>query len=360
MFEATSLRTSALALARWTALLTGWVWLGAQGQRLGWSLASGLLAVALWWALRLVFERRAPWSSVPSRRLLLGSGLATALGAGWVAQAEVNGVSMVALLMVAALWALWSVALDARAMASGRCQRPWAGWPPLVAALLAWGSIDPYSWSRAGGVVVAGVLFLAVGLAWVSVASDQPVPRRQNTTGLAQTAMGLMMGSLWLSGGWCASIGWPIESVVGLHLALMAVLPAMVRLDLIPKQMPPWATRVLPLAMLVAGGSLLSFSLAPAYGLVGMLLLALAWALPRGSHMEPAGFGPAAWRWLPLAGPALLVAVGVWSPTQGPQAMALVYGAIAVMAFGVLLRSAMGLWARRAAFSLARRSSHEG
>ena len=47
----------ALALARWTALLMGWVWLGAQGQRLGWSVASGVLPVALWWALRRRLKR---------------------------------------------------------------------------------------------------------------------------------------------------------------------------------------------------------------------------------------------------------------------------------------------------------------
>jgi hypothetical protein len=36
----------ARALARWIVLLLGWVWLGAQGQRLGWALASGVVPVA--------------------------------------------------------------------------------------------------------------------------------------------------------------------------------------------------------------------------------------------------------------------------------------------------------------------------
>ena len=60
------LRTEALALARWTALLMGWVWLGAQGQRLGWSVASGVLPVALWWAMRGLLAHTMP--SAPSTR----------------------------------------------------------------------------------------------------------------------------------------------------------------------------------------------------------------------------------------------------------------------------------------------------
>ena len=36
-------------VAHWTLLLLGWLWLGEQGSRLGWSLASGVMPVALWW-----------------------------------------------------------------------------------------------------------------------------------------------------------------------------------------------------------------------------------------------------------------------------------------------------------------------
>ena len=39
-------------VAQWTVLLLGWLWLGEQGMRLGWSMASGVLAVAVWgWRL---------------------------------------------------------------------------------------------------------------------------------------------------------------------------------------------------------------------------------------------------------------------------------------------------------------------
>jgi len=46
-------------LAQWTLLLLGWLWLGEQGSRLGWSLASGVTPVALWWTARLMCRGKA-------------------------------------------------------------------------------------------------------------------------------------------------------------------------------------------------------------------------------------------------------------------------------------------------------------
>lgn len=335
------LRIPALALARWTVLLTGWVWLGAQGQRLGWSLAGGLLAVALWWSLRLVLGSK---GFAPSRRYLLTAGLVTAVGAGWVGQAAVNEVSLAALMVLAALWAVWTTGLESLTAGDRRCQRPWAGWPPLVAALLAWGSVSSGGplWGAAAWVV--GVLLAAVALVCLSVPRTQAMARAGHAADWPQTAMGLMMGSLWLSSGWCASIGWSIEWVVGLHVALMAVLPGCVRLGLVPKQMPPGVVRALPLALVVAGGGLLALDVTAAHGWVGMVLLALAWAMPRRAHDRPAG-GPliqGRWKWVSQIGPVSLVAAGVWSPTLGPQALEMAYGAMAAFAGAALLRLVWG------------------
>lgn len=41
-------------LAQWTTQLLAWLWLAERGAFWGWSTASGVLAVALWWAVRVV------------------------------------------------------------------------------------------------------------------------------------------------------------------------------------------------------------------------------------------------------------------------------------------------------------------
>lgn len=319
-----------MALARWTVLLMGWVWLGEQGQRLGWSLGSGLVAVAFWWALRLTLQRLQPWPQGPLAATLLGWGAATAAGVGLLAQLAPGPTSFWVLMVVALLWAVWSAALDALAPVSSRCPRPWAGWPPLLAALIAWAALSLPWAQNEGGVAV---VLLAAGLL-VGFAAPKPrlMPRRM-ASGLPQTAMGLMMGSLGLGSAWCVSAGWSTTTVMGLHLLLMAALPGLVRLDFIPRQMPPTVARLLPLALVMAGGWLLWMALSPANGLVGMLLLALAWALPDpdGSATHRPLIG-AALRWAPLGGPVLLMAVGVLSPTWGPQALALAYGGLAALA----------------------------
>jgi hypothetical protein len=60
--------THAREVAHWLVLLLGWLWLGEQGMHWGWPLASGVLAVALWWAVRLLCRGSAwalccgPWA----------------------------------------------------------------------------------------------------------------------------------------------------------------------------------------------------------------------------------------------------------------------------------------------------------
>jgi hypothetical protein len=341
----TDWRAPALALARWTALLMGWVWLGAQGQRLGWSIASGVLAVALWWALRLVLAHLA-WREAPARRTVLALGMLTAAGAGFVAQADAGPASLWMLMALAALWAAWSVALDATAAnTSSRCQRPWAGWPPVLAALITWAVLGTPVPPSLTAWPVSLVLLGAALLASAAVPERRRAPGRpplpsnvSSSTGLPQTAMGLMMGSLWLGNAWCASAGWSTPSVVGFHLLLMAVLPGLVRLDLIPRHLPPLASRALPLLLVLAGALLLVAGQQLAHGLVGMLLLALAWALPtRSATTFKNHHSGRALRWAPGGGPLLLVAVGLWSPTLGPQALTLAYGALGALAGITLL-----------------------
>lgn len=340
------LRVPTLALARWTALLMGWVWLGAQGQRLGWSLASGVVPVALWWALRLLLARQM-WKAVPARRTLLVLGLLTAAGAGLVARVDAGPASLWMLMVLAALWAAWLVALDATAISTARCTRPWVGWPPVLAALITWAVLDISVAQPLTGLPVALVLLGAALLASATLIGRRASPRHSPTplntaSTLPQTAMGLMMGSLWLGSAWCASAGWSTQTVVGFHILLMAVLPGLVRMDLIPRQLPPLASRALPLVLVSVGALLLYAAQLLAQGLVGMLLLALAWALT----LQPAATLKTAqplrtqhWAhlWAPLGGPLLLVIVGAWSPSMGPQALALAYGGLGALAGITLL-----------------------
>ncbi len=337
------LRAPALALARWTALLMGWVWLGAQGQRLSWSLASGVLAVALWWTLRLILARQ-PWHAATARRTRLALGVFTAAGAGIVARADSGGPASFWMLMaLTSLWAAWSVALDATAVNTTRCQRPWAGWPPVLAALISWAVLSVPDSHPFAGLPISLVLLGAALLASATGPERRAMPRRRPTpltatSTLPQTAMGLMMGSLWLGSAWCASAGWSTQTVVGLHLLLMAVLPGLVRLDFIPRQVSPLASRALPQMLVLLGALLLVSGQQLAHGLVGMLLLALAWALPAlpAALTSQTERWPVS-RWAPLSGPPLLVAVGVWSPYMGPQALALAYGMLGALALVTLL-----------------------
>ncbi|MEY4662235.1 MAG: hypothetical protein RLZZ239_708, partial [Pseudomonadota bacterium] len=40
-------------VSQWGVTLLAWLWLGEQGMRLGWGVASGVLAVVVWWTARL-------------------------------------------------------------------------------------------------------------------------------------------------------------------------------------------------------------------------------------------------------------------------------------------------------------------
>ena len=335
-----TLRTEALALARWTVLLMGWVWLGAQGQRLGWSVASGVLPVALWWAMRGLLAH----TDLPARLArpaipLLGA--LTAGGALLVGHWPAPATGHAALLVLAAMWAAWSVCLEVP-LARGACRRRWSGWPPLLAAALT-------ALCTAGVPGVSDSLWAAplVLLCAAVLSRWAPAPAAHHpaltaASALPATAMGLMMGTLWLSNAWCNAAGVSPATVVVIHLGLMAALPALTRFDLVPRHLPtPWAER-LPLALLALGAGVLLAGSGAANGLVGMCLLALAWSVHAGRHrpgvsrLAPHFAVTLGWS---LGGPALLLAVGWLSPTAGPAAQQIGYGFIGGAALLALLVS---------------------
>lgn len=338
-----TLRQPAQALARWTVLLLGWVWLGEQGQRLGWSVASGLLAVALWWALRLLFAATHRLAALPPpARTVLG--IATATGALLVAQTGPGTTAQALLLAVAALWAGWSALLEVGRAAPG-CRLPWAGWPPVLAAALTWIAIARPDLAGVPGLSASGLLlgvaFMGAAVPTHGRASPTRTPAGTAAGLLPQTAMGLMMGSLWLGSAWCSNAGWSSQAVVGLHLELMAGLPALTRRDGVHRALPPRAAQAVPLALVVSGSLVLLAGDGPVHGFVGMGLLALAWALQGGQHAVQAS-APAStsWRWAALGGPVLLLATGLGSTTLGPQALAQAYGLLGALALAALLRLA--------------------
>ncbi|MDP2073269.1 hypothetical protein [Hydrogenophaga sp.] len=326
----------ALALARWTALLMGWVWLGAQGQRLGWSVASGVLPVALWWALRLLFAQAGlPARLAPTVAPLLGA--ATALGALLVGQWQPAATGHVALLVLATVWAAWSASLDVP-VARGACRRSWSGGPPLLAAALTalctTGALPAMHSLWAAPVV----LLLAAALGRPPTVPNAPDAAPSAASALPATAMGLMMGTLWLNNAWCSAAGWSPATAVMVHLGAMAALPVLTRLDLVPRHLSaPWAER-LPLALLALGAGVLLAGTGATHGLVGMGLLALAWSVHAGRHRSeafpPSPLAVAGWA---LCGPALLLAVGWLSPTTGPWAQQLAYSLIGGAALLALL-----------------------
>ena len=121
-------------VAHWTLLLLGWLWLGEQGSRLGWSLASGVMPVALWWTARLMCRGQAWVFRCPPMLIGLG-GLLTALGVGLTSQSLGPAQAQLSLLMLALLWGLWSAMVETRSQVSTFEMGPLA-WHPLFAGAL--------------------------------------------------------------------------------------------------------------------------------------------------------------------------------------------------------------------------------
>lgn len=346
--------THAREVAHWLVLLLGWLWLGEQGMQWGWSWASGVLAVALWWAVRLLCRgsalalRCGPWAVG-----LLG--LLTVCGVYGLQSTMTQPWAHGVLLGLAAVWGLWSALIETRSQVSTFELAPVAWHPVLAAALVAccwlWPDGEPFAETgfRVLLAVCAGVLY-AHDRCSPSLVPACRGPRTGLQTLLAPSAMGLMMGTLWLGNAWCAGLGWGIEQMVGAHLALMAVLPTLAALVMRGALPSPASamSQVNASLSLLALGALMLLGNSPVHGVLVMLLPSLAWAVhccrQRSSVALAQSLAPWMTRSLSLVlGPLLLVAVGAASPQQGPWAMQSALALLGVLAAGQLVF----LWSRK-------------
>lgn len=312
--------TRALAVARWTVLWLGWLWLGQHGSQAGWGWAAGTAVVALWWALQVM----APgWlAGVSPRSLGLLSAVAV-LGADLLP----GDAARACVWLAACAWGLWSARLRAH-RPCGQAGGAWA-WAPAWAALLA--GLAVMAWPATSSFLVAGLLVacaMYLPEASSAAAAREPASPAGHWSGIA---MGLMMGSLWLSADWCSASGIPVQGVIAAHLAVMGLLPALLSLG-------PAVRRVLSLAaaedlrlLLLAVGGLVALVEPSPVGWVGAMgCHALAWAagVPRMRAPAPSTSFP-----LALAGPLLLLAVGLASQAWGPQALAAGHALVGLAAF---------------------------
>ncbi len=324
----------ALAVARWTVLWLGWLWLGQQGRLAGWGWAAGTAVVASWWALQVLAPA---WPGRVSMRAL---GLLAALA---VLGTEVlpADAARACVWLAAVPWGLWCGRLRAH-KSCGQAGPAWA-WAPAGAALLA--GIAVLAWPGMASVLTAGLLTAcALGLSRhrSSAAPREAASPAGRWSGMA---MGLMMGSLWLSADWCSAAGIPLQGVIAAHLAVMGLLPALVSLR-------PGARRGLAIAggedlrllLLAAGGLIAWIEPSPAGWAAAMACHALAWAAgvhrpldrsgPPARYPEPvSSLAPT----LGLAGPVLLLAVGLASQAWGPQALAAGHALVGFSAFAALV-----------------------
>lgn len=334
-------------VAQWALMLLGWLWLGEQGMRLGWSLASGVLAVSLWWAARLL-SRGSRWALSASPAVTGWCGALCALGV-WLPEAlrrmdaDAFNLPHLGLLALALLWGAWCGLVETRSRVS-TFEAGSVAWHPVLAAwcvgLIWWGSLDAL-WATG---CVSVLLALC---AWVLFVRDRATTdalalcRGQRSSWsqlLAPSAMGLMMGSLWLGNVWCAGLGWTTQEMVLGHLAMMAALPTLVALAgcllmsagrVGADEASPVTgaqTRFVATLTLLALGPLMLLGQSPLHGFLAMLLPSLAWALhcsrPRIAVDFSGATPPGLMRSLALIlGPGLLIGAGLASPAHGPEAM---------------------------------------
>jgi hypothetical protein len=332
-------QTPARAAARWTVVFMGWVWLGHEGQRLDWLMASGLVGVALWWGMRLVLPAVPAWSLWVSNTRRATLGVATAVGVLGLAQMGRHPSVIWLLLGLSVVWACWASVSDAEK--TPHCQQAWAGWPPLLAAGLTWVAIGLPEIAGVRGLNVCCLLLLAtvVQTGTSRIPDARPHPLKRSTEVLPDMAMGLMMGSLWLGSTWCIGPGWPAEAVVGAHVCLMAGMPVLARGGALLSPLPERVVSVAPLSLLTLGALVLQASLGPLQGWLGMGLITLAWALRVPHPSRCTAQSTAFWQWLTLCGPLLLLWVGHTSQSGGPQALTHAFGLLGIAAFVALVCS---------------------
>ncbi|MFP8778645.1 hypothetical protein [Hydrogenophaga sp. RWCD_12] len=267
------MRRGGLSALRQADTLLAWVLLGWLGQRLGWSLASGVLPVVLWWTVRC---------------------------ASASASANVTGRGPVPLVLLLGAWTLLG---SLPALPSGQ-----AALVALLAASALWGGWSASLAARSG----------------------------DTTPTLPGQAMGLMMGSLWLSGQWCLGPGWTDAQAVGLHLGLMAGLPLLWTALRLGRRQPLQVSVLQQTVLLAAGALLMAWPDAAGWRLAGMVLAALAWSLE--VPPEPAD-RPLCSRVPAGLGPAVLLSTGLMAPTLGPLALQVAWGLIGLLALAWVARA---------------------
>jgi hypothetical protein len=335
-------------VAHWVVVLLGWVWLGEQGMLLGWSMANGLLPVALWWAVRMLF-RGSAWTFQCPPWLFGVMGLLTASGVWLLGLHPFTSLTNEGLLGLALVWGLWSALIETRTPHS-TFQLGSIAWHPVVAGILV---LAGWQMPDASSVTHLGALILLLMSAGVLYANEwYNSQRKESCQGLrtsvhsllAPSAMGVMMGSLWLSNAWCVGLGWTTEHMLVFHLALMAGLPALVAYAIRSEKLTSVFYQhhfhfSLPLLTL---GALALLGDHPIYSVLAMLLPSLSWALhctrPRFRN-ETIEISPP-WLVKILAlflGPVLLICVGILSPLQGPLAIQTALALVGVLALIQLL-----------------------
>jgi hypothetical protein len=211
-------------VAQWLVQLLGWLWLGQQGMLRGWSVAGGVLAVAVWWGMRVACRGRI-WALRCPSAWVGALGGATALGVFLIERASVANAGPVSVVLVAATWGVWCALIETRSKGGRALLGQWA-WQPVAAAgllgaALCLGMAAPkeiFALMLGGCAVVLYRRDLEPGLrAHVCKSALGGWPNL-----LAPSSMGLMMGTMWLGGDWCMGTGWPQGYNVAAHMALMA------------------------------------------------------------------------------------------------------------------------------------------
>ncbi len=342
-------------VAQWMVQLLGWLWLGQQGMLRGWAVAGGVLAVAVWWAMRVAC-RGHNWALRGSsgRVALLGFTTAAAVFAWEISPVAGLGgwPGLVVLGALAVVWGLWCALIETRTKGSS-LQTGRSAWQPLLAAGLL-GAVWALPEGSAG---------LALGLcaALLYLRDREPALRAhvcKSEQGewpqlLAPSAMGLMMGTMWLGGDWCLGAGWTQAQMVAAHVALMAGGPAV--LALLVERLPVLSGVERPSQAahdhwclgLTAAASALWLVGGTVHGALAMGLSSLAWAMhcsrPRSVPAKRSSARPARMvqvrRLALLLGPVLLLWVGLASAQLGPLALQLALVLLGSLAALLLLVS---------------------
>lgn len=337
-------------VAQWTVLLLGWIWLGEQGMRLGWSIASGVLAVSVWWTIRLAC-RDSSTTLKCAPVVVVFFGLLTALGVWLPLLIAKTNAAHASLLAVALAWGFWSALIETRTQVSTFYMGPVA-WHPLAAAGLVGAFWRIPAGEPSSYLVVSLLLAMCAIVLYVRDISttDQQTfcrgPTGRTQALLAPSAMGLMMGTLWLGNTWCSALGWSTADMVFAHLILMAGLPSVVAFLIwcfgygrLPSNIQSFASLSLLFigSLMLLGNSTLS-------GVLVMVLPSLAWSVhcSRTRSLWDRDTLTLAWTVRTkqlLLGPVLLLGVGLATPAQGPwaiQAALALLGAMSAWALAVL------------------------